>query len=80
MNRNQIKLSTIAAVLVFLGIVSNISPQFSSKAEGDEILTAIADYKNWTKMTKKPIRIRFLDTGKTQDVYLEDGVGISANG
>lgn len=56
MRRNLIKSSIIAAVFIFVGIVSNLSPQFTSKAEGDEILKAIGDYKTWSKITKEPLR------------------------
>jgi uncharacterized membrane protein YvbJ len=81
MNRNKIKLSTIAVVVVLVGIVSNITPQFSSKAEGDEVLSAIVDYKNWTKITKEPVKVELLAPGVDfSETDFTSGVGISANG
>ncbi len=56
MSKSKIKLFAIAAVFAFLAIVISNSQSFSSKAKGDDVLTAIANYKTWTKITKKPVR------------------------
>jgi len=51
----KIKLFAIAGVLILTAIVLAVSPVFVSKAEPDTILREIATYKNWEKVTKKPI-------------------------
>lgn len=58
----KIKISAIAAVFLLVGIVLSSSQQFSTSAEGD-ILEEIADYKNWTQVTKEPIKVEFIIDG-----------------
>lgn len=52
----KIKISAIAAVLVLIGIVLSGSNQFSTSAEGD-VFDEIAGYKNWTRITKEPVKV-----------------------
>ncbi len=55
----KVKLIAILSILGLVGIVLNSSHQFSSKAQTDDVLTEIADYKTWTKITKEPIVVKF---------------------
>lgn len=53
----RIKLITI---LIFIGLVGTVllsSQQFASKAKGDSVLEQIASYRNWTKVSKEPIKV-----------------------
>jgi hypothetical protein len=51
----KFKLFAVAGFLTLAAIVLAVSPVFVSKAEPDTILREIATYKNWEKVTKKPI-------------------------
>jgi hypothetical protein len=53
----RIKLSIIFGVLILAGIIAINSRQFSSSAKDDEILSEIAKYKTWTKVSKKPVKV-----------------------
>lgn len=55
----KIKISAIATVFLLIGIVLSGSHQFSTSAEGD-VLNEIAGYKNWTRITKEPIKVEFV--------------------
>lgn len=54
----KIKLIAILSIFGLVGIVLSSSHQFSSKAQTDEALDAIADYKTWTKITKEAIVVK----------------------
>jgi hypothetical protein len=55
----RIKLITIFSVLMSVGIIASNSRQFSSAAKDDEVLSEIAKYKTWTKVSKEPIKVEF---------------------
>jgi hypothetical protein len=62
---NRIKLLTIFSVLVLVGIITDNSRQFTSAAKDDEVLSEIAKYKTWTKVSKEPIKVETLELLKT---------------
>lgn len=62
---NRIKLITIFSVLVLVGIIASNSWQFSSLAKDDEILSEIAKYKSWAKISKEPIKVESLNLLRT---------------
>ena len=53
----KIKIGAMIFLLGLVGIVLSGSHQFSSHAEPDAA-EAIANYKNWTRITKEPIVIK----------------------
>lgn len=53
----KLKIIAAASILSLVGIVLNISHDFSSEAEDDSILQEISGYKNWTRITKEPVVI-----------------------
>jgi hypothetical protein len=54
---NKIKFSIIVSILILVGIILNSSSQFSSKAENDNIVKEISQYKTWSKLNDKPIGV-----------------------
>lgn len=52
----KIKIGAMIFLLGLVGIVLNGSHHFSSHAETDAA-DEIAKYKNWSKITKKPIKV-----------------------
>lgn len=51
----KIKIFAIAAILLSVGIVLNSFHRFSVSA--NDIADEIANYKNWSKITKEPVKI-----------------------
>lgn len=49
----KLKIFAIFTVLLVLGIFTNFSSKFSSKAKGDNFLDEVAKYKNWSKVNKE---------------------------
>ena len=58
----KLKLFAVAGALVFVGIVLSVSPKFATSAKTD-VAQEIAGYKNWTRITKEPIRVEFESPG-----------------
>jgi hypothetical protein len=55
----RIKLIVILTLLGLVGAVISSSPQFLAKAEKDQVLTEVAKYKTWTKVSMEPIKVEF---------------------
>lgn len=53
----KIKIFTIAAVFLVVGIALNDSENFSSYAQNDEIADKVAKYKSWSRITKEPFKV-----------------------
>jgi hypothetical protein len=57
MSNNKIKiLSTFSFVALIVAILS-FTPNFTAKADGDELIKEIADYKTWKRINKEPIKV-----------------------
>jgi len=53
----KIKLLTVFLMLGTIGVVLSTSGHFSTSAKDDPTLKALAGYKEWTRITEKPIRV-----------------------
>jgi hypothetical protein len=55
---NKVKSIVIVSILILIGIILNSSNQFSSKAESDNIVKEISQYKTWSKLNEKAITVK----------------------
>jgi hypothetical protein len=55
---NKVKFIVIASFLILVGIILNSSNQFSSKAQNDNIVKEISQYKTWSKLNEKAISVK----------------------
>lgn len=71
----KIKLFAALSLLSFAAIIFSVSPVFVSKAENDSILQEIAQYKNWQRISKEPIKSVFQIDGNSGDenIFIVDG-------
>jgi hypothetical protein len=58
MPTNKIKILATLGFVTLIASVLIFAPNFSANAEGDEFVKEIANYKNWTKITKEPIVVK----------------------
>jgi hypothetical protein len=49
--------STIIGMFVLMGFGMFMSRPETSRAANNDVLTAIADYKSWGRVTKEPFRV-----------------------
>lgn len=55
---NKVKSIVIVSILILIGIILNSSNQFLSKAESDNIVKEISQYKTWSKLNEKAITVK----------------------
>lgn len=71
----KVKLIAVLSVFAIVAIVLSSSSSFSTSAENDNAVQEIAGYKTWTKITKEPIKVEFLNKVKAGDknTFIVDG-------